>query len=156
MKIDNFPDRFARAPDERSPRPQLGDIATLVYLPEFVSGWTRRYRAVENVGDIASRYWRSSIEADGLINQISIIANTSRGANNIFVGWYAGVVLQGMIVAEWFRRWVGRPDVEYVLDGEFINAGSQVKSEGHFDTLAPINWLRASLGPLFGGEPYCF
>ena len=108
MKIDNFPDRFARAPGDRSPSPKIGD-PTLVYFPEFMAGWTRRYPAVEYVRDDgARRYSHASIEADGLVNQISIVADTSQKGNFIFVGWYAGIILQGMIVAEWFRRWGGQ------------------------------------------------
>ena len=72
MKIDNFPDLFGSKPRERSPRPRTGEGVTLVALPDFISEWTRRYRAVEYVRDDGGRrYWRASLEADGLINQIS-------------------------------------------------------------------------------------
>ena len=139
MEIDNFPDRFLIS-NRNLPQPPLGQVRVLVELPSSTRGWSRRYRAVEFIGNSGdSAYWRASLEADGLVNQISIVAPSPNvdpcEGFRVHPGWYGRVILQGMILTLWLRQWAGHPDIEYVLDGEFINSGGKVESTLNGDIL---------------------
>src|SRR6185437_9510368 len=97
--------------------------ASVIKWPYITAEYARRYRAVEHVAFNDRRYSRILIEADGLIDQRSIVV-VHESSQAIYPSWYADSVLSGMVVAEWMRRWAGRSNVEYVLDGEFIKRGS--------------------------------
>jgi hypothetical protein len=148
LALDNFPDRFLGTQSQQSPKPQISDpVREVVRLPEWTNEWRRRYRAVEHVGWNSRLYWRASLEADGVVNLITIIAAETEPFQ-ITPAYYAKVILQGMILAEWIRRWASRPDVEYALDGEFWNKGAVVRTErGN-----PGSWLRESIGPYSVGN----
>jgi hypothetical protein len=152
LALDNLPDRFL-AP-QRSPKPEIGGgVSEVVKLPEWRNQWSRRYRAVEHVGNSGNKLcWCASLHADGVVNQISIVAGTQNEPFRITPAWYAQVILQGMILAEWLRRWASRPDVEYALDGEFWNNCAQIRTDPNFDKLAAVSWVRARIGPYSVGS----
>jgi hypothetical protein len=103
LAIDNFPDRFLGA----CPRPEIDNEITVVALPAWTSGWRRRDRAVEHIGSPDFRiYSFASLEADGVFNQIAIVAEPRSEPFRTNPAWFAKVILQGMIMAEWFRRWL--------------------------------------------------
>jgi hypothetical protein len=156
--IDNFPDRFFSLKDRRAPKPEMGRApAELIELPQFASQWLRRYRAVEHIGNAGDRrYWCASIEADGSISQISIVAAVTSGLQQIAPAWHARVILQGMVLAEWLRRWAARPDVEYTLDAEFINGGAYIVTNADYDEQAVVAWPNASIGPYAIGRRSTF
>jgi hypothetical protein len=153
LALDNFPDRFLGTQSKKSPKPQISDpVREVVGLPEWTNEWRRRYRAVEHVGDSSSRlYWHASLEADGVVNLITIIAAENEPFP-ITPAWYAKVILQGMILAEWFRRWASRPDVEYALDGEFWNKGAVIRTDYSWSESSPVSWFRESIGPYSVGS----
>jgi hypothetical protein len=153
LSLDNFPDRFLGTQPQQSPKPQISaPVQELVRLPEWTTEWRRRYRAVEHVGHSNRLYWCASLEADGVVNQISIVAATQTGPFRITPAWYAKVILQGMILAEWVRRWASRPDVEYALDGEFWNDGAVIRTDPNLDEWVPVLWSRESIGPYSVGS----
>jgi hypothetical protein len=154
LALDNFPDQFLGAQPQRSPKPEIaGGVSEVVKLPEWRTEWRRRYRAVEHVGNSGNKlYWYASLEADGVVNQISIVAGTQNEPFRITPAWYAQVILQGMILAEWLRRWASRPDVEYALDGEFWNIRAQIRTDPNFDEWAAVSWGRARIGPYSVGS----
>jgi Schlafen, AlbA_2 len=162
LAIDNFPDQFLQI--GRSPKPVITGTAEVVVLPEFAQEWIRRYRAVEHARNSADqRYWQVSLESDGAINQMSIVAKVDpiRGTHEtdlfkIAPAWYARVVLQGIVLAEWLRRWAARPDVEYALDGEFNNNGAHVVSDPNFNETEAVSWPRESIGPYSVGSRATF
>ena len=153
LALDNFPDRFLGTQSQQSPKPQISDpVAEVVRLPEWTNEWRRRYRAVEHVGHQSNRlYWHASLEADGVVNLITIYAAENEPFQ-ITPAWYAKVILQGMILAEWFRRWASRPDVEYALDGEFWNKGAVIRTDANWSESAPVSWFRESIGPYSVGS----
>jgi hypothetical protein len=153
MALDNFPDRFLGTQPQQSPKPQISDpVQEVLRLPEWTNEWRRRYRAVEHVGHWSSRlYWHASLEADGVVNLITIIAAENEPFQ-ITPAWYAKVILQGMILAEWIRRWASRPDVEYALDGEFWNKGAVIRRDPNWNESAPVSWFRESIGPYSVGS----
>jgi hypothetical protein len=152
LALDNLPDRFLAR--QRSPKPEIGGgVSEVVKLPEWRTEWSRRYRAVEHVGNSGNKlFWCSSLHADGVVNQISIVAGTQNEPFQITPEWYAQVILQGMILAEWLRRWASRPDVEYALDGEFWNNRAQIRTDPNFHELAAVSWGRARIGPYSVGS----
>jgi Putative DNA-binding domain len=154
LALDNLPDQFLGARPQRSPKPEIaGGVSEVVKLPEWRTEWSRRYRAVEHVGNSGNKvYWYASLHADGVVNQISIVAGTQNEPFRITPAWYAQVNLQGMILAEWLRRWASRPDVEYALDGEFWNNRAQIRTDPNFDELAAVSWGRARIGPYSVGS----
>jgi hypothetical protein len=155
MDIDNFPDRFL-AVNRPSPQPDLGETAALVQLPQSTSDWRRRYRSVECIGNSGEMgYWEIKLDADGSVNQVSLLGTIDEPLK-IFVGWYARVALQGMILTEWLRQWAGRPDVEYVLDGEFMNVGAHVEVNPTWREFEPVPWSSYRLGPYSVGSPGSF
>src|SRR5262249_43739945 len=157
LALDNFPDRFLGTQSTKSPKPQISDPVTeVVRLPEWTNEWRRRYRAVEHVGHSSRSYWHASLEADGVVNLITITADENEPFSITLV-WYAKVILQGMILAEWFRRWASRPDVEYALDGEFWNKGAVIRTDvirtGYSSSeSSPVSWFRQRLGPYSVGS----
>lgn len=154
--IDNFPDRFSTLQGQ-SPKPAIPGHEEVVELPEFKSQWRRRYRAVEHIGNAGDRrYWCTSIEADGSINQVSIVAATGPGLVRVRPTWYARVILQGMVLSEWLRRWAERTDVEYALDGEFETDGADIVTDADLDEHAEVSWSRASIGPYSVGSRATF
>jgi Putative DNA-binding domain len=156
LAVDNFPDRFLGSP-QASPRPEIGnEMTSVVELPTWTSEWRRRYRAVDHIKNDGRRYWQVSLAADGVFNQISIVAGNDGELFHITPGWYAKVILQGMIIVEWLRRWASRPDIEYALDGEFWNAGAQVctsRNRGEWDF---VPFLHESIGPYSIGNRATF
>jgi Putative DNA-binding domain len=156
LAVDNFPDRFLGSP-QASPRPEIGnEMTSVVELPTWTSEWRRRYRAVDHIKNDGRRYWQVSLAADGVFNQISIVAGNDGELFRITPGWYAKVILQGMIIVEWLRRWASRPDIEYALDGEFWNAGAQVctsRNRGEWDF---VPFLHESIGPYSIGNRATF
>lgn len=155
LAVDNFPDRFLGSP-QASPRPEIGNVTSVVELPTWTSEWRRRYRAVDHIKNDGRRYWQVSLAADGVFNQISIVAGNDGELFHITPRWYAKVILQGMIIVEWLRRWASRPDIEYALDGEFWNAGAQVctsRNRGEWDF---VPFLHESIGPYSVGNRATF
>jgi Putative DNA-binding domain len=142
LSLDNFPDRFLGTQPQQSPKPQISaPVQELVRLPEWTTEWRRRYRAVEHVGHSNRLYWCASLEADGVVNQISIVAATQTGPFRITPAWYAKVILQGMILAEWVA-----------LDGEFWNDGAVIRTDPNLDEWVPVLWSRESIGPYSVGS----
>ena len=84
------------------------------------------------------------------------INSIARRLRSFFFLMSRGASLQGMVMAEWFRRWVSRPDVEYALDGEFWNAGAQVRTSRNLDEWDLVPWLRESVGPYSVGNRATF
>jgi hypothetical protein len=155
FRMDNFPDRFLAL--NQSPKPAIPGPTNIIELPEFTRQWFRRYRAVEHIGNVGDlRYWRGSFEADGSINQVSIVGATGAGPVQVIPTWYSKAILQGMVLAEWLRRWAARPDVEYTLDGEFNNDGAYVVTNADFDEKAEVSWPRATVGPYSVGSRAIF
>jgi hypothetical protein len=153
LALDNFPDRFLGTQPQQSPKPDIpGPAHEVVKLPEWTTEWHRRYRAVAHVGHSNRLYWYVSLEADGVVNQISIVAAIQNEPFRITPAWYAKVILQGMILAEWVRRWASRPDVEYALDGEFWNDGVVIRTDPNLDEWVPVSWSRESIGPYSVGS----
>jgi hypothetical protein len=156
LAVDNFPDRFLGSP-QASRRPEIGnEMTSVVELPTWTSEWRRRYRAVDHIKNDGRRYRQVSLAADGVFNQISIVAGNDGELFRITPGWYAKVILQGMIIVEWLRRWASRPDIEYALDGEFWNAGAQVctsRNRGEWDF---VPFLHESIGPYSVGNRATF
>jgi hypothetical protein len=150
LAIDNFPDRFLGSQSQASPRPELGAMI-VGELPPWTSEWRRRYRAVEHRKSDSRRYFLASLEADGAFNQVAIVVGPRGEPFKANPAWFATIILQGMIMAEWFRRWTSRPDVEYALDGELWNAGAQVCiSRNRAEAVVP--WLHESIGPYSVGN----
>jgi hypothetical protein len=158
LAINNFPDRFLGPPSQPSPRPEIdNDRINVVELPTWTSEWRRRYRAVEHVrGPDIRLYSSASFEADGVFNQVAIVAGVRSEPFKITPAWFAKVILQGMVMAEWFRRWASRPDVEYALDGEFWNTGAQVCTSRNRGEWEFTPWLRESVGPYSVGNRATF
>jgi len=156
FRMDNFPDRFL-ALNNQSPKPVISGPTNIIELPELTLHWLRRYRAVEHIGNVGDqRYWRGSFEADGSINQVSIVAATGTGLVQVIPTWYSKAILQGMVLAEWFRRWAARPDVEYTLDGEFKNDGAYIVTDADFDEKTELSWPGATVGPYSVGSRATF
>jgi hypothetical protein len=146
LNIDNMPDQFIGVQTRRAPRPSVAQRTLLVELPEWTHQWSRAYRAVEYayyVGD--TRYSRAAIHADGVVDLLSIYANQT---GKVYVQLYAAVVAQGMLLCEWMRRWAGRSDIEYSLDGEFIlNGHASICLDSHSDEWKLLPWNSAKFGP---------
>jgi Putative DNA-binding domain len=156
LAVDNFPDRFLGSP-QASLRPEIGnEMTSVVELPTWTSEWRRRYRAVDHIKNDGRRYWQVSLAADGVFNQISIVAGNDGEPFRITPGWYAKVILQGMIIVEWLRQWVSRPDIEYALDGEFWNAGAQVCTSRNRAEWDFVPFLHESIGPYSVGNRATF
>jgi Schlafen, AlbA_2 len=155
LAIDNFPDRFLGSPSQPSPRPEIGDMI-VGELPPWTNEWRRRYRAVEYARTDFRRYSFASLEADGVFNQLAFVAGPGSEPFKINPAWFGKVILQGMVMAEWFRRWASRPGVEYALDGEFWNAGAQVCTSRNLDEWDLVPWLRESVGPYSVGNRATF
>jgi Putative DNA-binding domain len=154
--IDNFPDRFLGSP-QTSPRPEIDNMTTVVALPTWTSEWRRRYRAVEHVrGPDPRLYSWASLEADGVFNQVAIVVGLHSEPFKTTPAWFPKVILQGMIMAEWFRRWASRPDVEYALDGELWNAGAQVCTSRNLGEWDSVPFLHESIGPYSVGNRATF
>jgi Putative DNA-binding domain len=155
LAIDNFPDRFLGSQSQPSPRPEIGDML-VGELPPWTNEWRRRYRAVEYVRMDYRRCFFASLEADGVFNQIAIVGGPDSGPFKINPEWFGKLILQGMVMAEWFRRRASRPDVEYALGGEFWNAGAQVRTSLNLDEWDPVPWQRESVGPYSVGNRATF
>jgi hypothetical protein len=155
LAIDNFPDRFLGSQSQPSPRPEIGDML-VGELPPWTNEWRRRYRAVEYVRMDYRRCFFASLEADGVFNQIAIVGGSDSGPFKINPEWFGKLILQGMVMAEWFRRGASRPDVEYALGGEFWNAGAQVRTSLNLDEWDPVPWQRESVGPYSVGNRATF
>jgi hypothetical protein len=155
LAIDNFPDRFLGSQSQPSPRPEIGDML-VGELPRWTNEWRRRYRAVEYVRMDYRRCFFASLEADGVFNQIAIVGGSDSGPFKINPEWFGKLILQGMVMAEWFRRGASRPDVEYALGGEFWNAGAQVRTSLNLDEWDPVPWQRESVGPYSVGNRATF
>jgi hypothetical protein len=155
LAIDNFPDRFLGSQSQPYLRPEIGEMF-VGELPRWTNEWRRRYRAVEYVRTDSRQYSVASLEADGVFNQIAIVAGPDSGPFKIDPAWFGKVILQGMVMAEWFRRWASRPDVEYALKGEFWNAGAQVRTSRNRDEWDDVPWLHESIGPYSIGNRATF
>lgn len=138
--IDNLPDRFHRKPI-RSVKPNL---RSLIELPSWTTEWKREYRSVSYGFGYSTNISKVSIRADGLITLLIV-----RADNRFHPSWYSAIVAQSFFLAEWTRRWLGRPDIEYVVHGKFHKSGNPAipHSNGHFDTWVSISWESAVLGP---------
>jgi hypothetical protein len=74
---------------------------------------------------------------------VSIVAATEGGtAVQIIPGWYSKAILQGMVLAEWLRRWAARPDVEYMVDAEFMTSAAYIDT-GEDGKVNVAAWSRA-------------
>ncbi|WP_027530333.1 helix-turn-helix domain-containing protein [Bradyrhizobium sp. WSM3983] len=140
MAIDNLPDRFHRKPI-RIAKP---NIRSLVELPGWTSEWKRGYRSVEYPFSYSSNLSKVSLRADGLLNVLLV-----RSDNKFHPSWYSAIIAQSFLLVEWLRRWLGRPDVEFMVQGKFEKAGNPAiaHSNGHFDTWVSIPWDSAVIGP---------
>jgi hypothetical protein len=156
FRMDNFPDWFLALKNSQSPKPAIPGPTNIIEVPELTLHWLRRYRAVEHIGNVGDRrYWCASFGADGSINQVSIVAATGAGvAVQVTLAWYSKAILQGMVLAEWFRRWAARPDVEYTLDGEFRNDGAYIVTNA--DEKTEVSWSHATVGPYSVGSRATF
>jgi Putative DNA-binding domain len=155
LAIDNFPDRFLGSQSQPSPRPEIGAMI-VGQLPQWTNEWRRRYRAVEYVGIDHRRWSFASLEADGVFNQIAIVGGHASGPFKIDPAWFGPLILQGMVMAEWFRRRASRPDVEYALGGEFWNAGAEVRTSRNLNEWDLVPWQRESVGPYSVGNRATF
>jgi hypothetical protein len=156
LAIDNFPDQFSLM--DRSPKPEIPGGTHLVELPVWAQQWLRRYRSVQHVGNAEDRaYWHASLEADGVVNQVTILAKWREGRFVVNPVWHAEVVLQGMVLAEWLRRWASRPDLEFALDGEFWNTGDAlVVSDPDLQEYVGVPWAYTDIGPYSVGRRATF
>jgi hypothetical protein len=95
----------------------------------------------------AKRFWKATIEADGSDNGISVMKFSERGA--AYLHFYAAALLQTMVMGEWARRWHGRPDIEYVLDADFICRGAPRFHfvDVHSNETSAFPWFNAQMGP---------
>jgi hypothetical protein len=124
---------------------QHGD---LIGLPSGTREWRRRYRAAEHVANSGqNRFWRATIEAGGAYNGISVMRFTERGAACLHI--YAAALLQTTVLAEWARRSRGRPDVEYVLDADFVCLGTPrfYSVDVQYGETSAFPWSHAQMGP---------
>jgi hypothetical protein len=139
MAIDNLPDQI-RAKREKSPVPSLNGGAD---FPQWSTEWRRGYRSVSYSSGY-SRKLSVQIRADGLIT-ISLV----KADNRFHPACYSSVIAQGLMLAEWLRRWRGRPDIEFVLHGNFHKIGNPAvptKFDG-FESWVGIPWESAPIGP---------
>ncbi|MGY4433957.1 hypothetical protein ACVWWO_006434 [Bradyrhizobium sp. F1.13.1] len=140
MAIDNLPDHFHRKPI-RSAKPNL---RSLVELPNWTSEWKRGYRSVSYSFGNTSNLSKVSMRADGLITLLVVHVD-----NKFHPAWYSSIVAQSFFLAEWIRRWLGRPDIEFIFQGKFEKSGNPAvpHSNGLFDTWVSIPWESAVIGP---------
>jgi hypothetical protein len=136
-------------------RPVSGDLHARAG-PAFGQGQFH-YRATPRPRGIAleessSRYYaRWFAGADGLIEAAGVIPSPYNGRH--YAGWYVVTAAQTIAMAEWLRRLAGRPDVEFVLDGEFVNYGDAVLSSGGgFDDEYRMPEGASTFGPLSIGR----
>jgi hypothetical protein len=89
----------------------------------FVCPWTPRPRGAvcEDAG--GEHFSRWFLGTDGMVEAMGM-----RWREAHYPGWYAFTAAQLMIMAERLRRTAGRPDVEYVLDCQFLNYEGNVKA----------------------------
>ncbi|SFO74768.1 Putative DNA-binding domain-containing protein [Bradyrhizobium sp. Ghvi] len=140
LAIDNLPDRFHQKPI-RSAKPNL---RSLVELPNWTSDWKRGYRSALYSFGYTSNLSKVTIRADGLITLLLV-----RADNKFHPSWYSAIMAQGFFLTEWVRRWLGRPDVEFVVQGKFEKSGNPAipQNNGLFDTWVSIPWDSAVIGP---------
>jgi schlafen family protein len=146
--IGNFPDKFLAVPNQLVPNPRILQHGDLVDFPANIHDWRRRYRSVQHVASAGDRrFWKAVIEADGSLSLVSIMNFTEN--SGLYMHVYAASILQAMVMSEWMRRWVGRPDIEYVVDADFACRGPMRLRllEGGFDATAEIPWSGARVGP---------
>lgn len=72
---------------------------------------------------------------DGLIEIQFRVADFE--VNEIHLEWMLAVVCNGLVMADYFRRGVGSPDVEYGLEFEVISGQSLVKFTGFSEMVLP-------------------
>jgi Putative DNA-binding domain len=143
LQIVNLPDRFKGTKNQRSPSPKIGR-AHLISFPTWRNEWERGYRALAWSGGQYNSNWNAEMRADGVIT-VSYV----RGDDRFYPGWFSECIGQVIVLAEWIRRWVGRPDVEYVLQGDFRVLGSPVVFSKHdtWDSIKRIPWSSKTIGP---------
>lgn len=140
LGIDNLPDLFHRK-RVRYPQPSLN---SLVDLPGWSDQWTRGYRSVSYGSGYSSKVSEINLRADGVITFLLAHAD-----NRFHQSWFSMILAQSFFLADWFRRWLGRPDVEFVVHGQFEKVGNPAipQNNGHFDTWVGIPWESAAIGP---------
>lgn len=140
LAIDNLPDRFY-SKGVRLPQPNLN---SMVDLPGWSNQWTRGYRSVSYSGGHSSKMSEVILRADGVIT-VSLIATDNR----FHQSWFSMIIAQSFFLADWLRRWLHRPDVEFVVHAQFEKTGNPAipKSNGHFETWVGIPWDSAEIGP---------
>jgi hypothetical protein len=72
-----------------------------------------------------------------------------RDDDRFYPGWFCECIGQAMVLAEWVRQWLGRPDVEYILQADFRVLGSPgiLTKDDTFDSLKSIHWKARTIGP---------
>ncbi|MBR1246131.1 ATP-binding protein [Bradyrhizobium sp. AUGA SZCCT0169] len=138
--IDNLPD-LIRHERQKIPVPSFNGF---VDFPTWSNEWSRGYRSISYARGYGRRLSKVEIGADGVIKILLIKAD-----NRFHPDWFSKVIVQGLVLAEWLRRWRGRTDIEFILHGSFQKAGNPAipsKFDG-FDSLISIPWDSASIGP---------
>jgi hypothetical protein len=140
LGIDNLPDRFCLKP-MRFPQQASNN---LVDIPQWTNQWTRGYRSVSHSSGYSTKLSNVSLRADGVITILLVKSDTK-----FHPAWFSGIIAQSFFMAEWIRRWLGRPDVEFMVEGKFEKSGDPAipRSNGHFETWASIPWESAAIGP---------
>jgi len=140
LGIDNLPD-LTKAKRLKSPAPDLNSI---VEFPSWTNLWKRGYRSISHSAGYSRNLSNVEIRADGVITVSSVNAD-----NRFHPDWYSKIIVQALLLAEWLRRWRGRPDVEFILHGKFEKVGNPavLSHNGSFETLISIPWQSASIGP---------
>jgi hypothetical protein len=138
--IDNLPDLFNK---KVQPMSQTG-ASGFVQIPAWTNQWKRSYRSVSYVGGYQSNRSCVEIGADGVIS-ISL----TRVDGRFHPIMYSKIIVQGLGLVDWFRRWSSRPDIEYVLQGNFQKLGNPAipHYNGIFEIWVPVPWKAADFGP---------
>jgi len=140
LGIDNLPD-LIRAKRQKSPAPNLNSI---VDFPSWTDQWKRGYRSISRTSGYSRNLSNIEISAVGVIT----ISNVNVD-NKFHPAWYSKIIVQAFLLAEWLRRWRGRPDIEFILHGKFEKVGDPPipSHNGTYETWISIPWQSASIDP---------
>lgn len=140
LGVDNLPDLFHRK-QFRCPQPNLN---SMVDIPGWSNQWMRGYRSVSYGSGYSGKVSEVTLRADGVITILLVHADS-----RFHQSWFSMVLAQSFFLADWFRRWLHRPDIEFVVHGQFQKAGNPAipQNNGHFDIWVSIPWESAEIGP---------
>jgi len=143
LQIVNLPDKFKGPNNQPSPSPKVGR-AQLISFPSWRNEWERGYRILTWSRGQFNSIWNAEMRADGTIT-VSFV----RGDDRFYPGWFSECMGQVIVLAEWMRRWVGRPEVEYVLQGDFRTLGvpSVFSKDDGWDSFKAVAWHTKTIGP---------